>query len=104
MTPEQNEAVQAEIHRRIAPMLSKRQQGTVMHEVRAALGACEDEVWTTRDGRRIPIDRMTEEHAKNTLRMILRNRRRLAALKAALVSLSVTFDEIEADDGKWGKD
>ena len=29
--------------------------------------------WTTREGKRILVDDMTESHAKNTLKMILRN-------------------------------
>jgi hypothetical protein len=30
--------------------------------------------WTTREGKRILVDDLTESHAKNTLKMILRNR------------------------------
>ena len=30
--------------------------------------------WTTREGKRILVDDMTDSHAKNTLKMILRNR------------------------------
>ncbi len=30
--------------------------------------------WTTKEGKRILVDDMTESHAKNTLKMILRNR------------------------------
>ncbi len=32
------------------------------------------EVWTTGDGRRIHLDDMTEAHAKNIIRMALRQR------------------------------
>lgn len=35
----------------------------------------EDEIWTTKDGRKIPVGEMTESHVRNTLRMILKNRR-----------------------------
>ena len=35
----------------------------------------EEEYWTTKDGRKIAVGDMTEEHLKNTLRMILRKRR-----------------------------
>ena len=35
----------------------------------------EDEVWTTKEGQRVHVFQMTEEHAKNALRMILRKRR-----------------------------
>lgn len=34
-----------------------------------------DEYWTTRDGRQIAVGDMTEQHAKNCLRMILRRNR-----------------------------
>ena len=34
-----------------------------------------EEVWTTQDGKTIAVDDMTEEHAKNALRMILRKSR-----------------------------
>lgn len=37
----------------------------------------EDEIWTTRDGRKIAVGDMDEQHVRNTLRMILRNRRRM---------------------------
>lgn len=35
-----------------------------------------DEVWIQRDGTPIAVGDMTEGHAKNTLRMILRNRKK----------------------------
>lgn len=35
-----------------------------------------DEIWTTRDGRKIAVADMSEEHVRNTLRMLLRNMRR----------------------------
>jgi hypothetical protein len=34
-----------------------------------------DEIWITKDGRKIKVADMTEKHAKNVLRMILRQRR-----------------------------
>jgi hypothetical protein len=39
----------------------------------------DDEIWTTQDGRQIPVGEMNVEHLRNVLRMILRNRRREAA-------------------------
>lgn len=42
-----------------------------------------DETWTMRDGRTIAIKDMTEEHAKNCLRLICRRRRLAARQKAA---------------------
>lgn len=38
----------------------------------------DDEIWTTRDGRKIPVGEMSEDHVRNALRMILRKRRKLA--------------------------
>ena len=35
----------------------------------------DDEIWTQKDGTEILVNDMTEAHAKNALRMILRNRR-----------------------------
>lgn len=37
----------------------------------------EDEIWTTRDGRKIPVGELTEEHARNILRMLIRKGRDL---------------------------
>jgi len=37
----------------------------------------EDEIWTCRDGRKIPVGEMSEEHVRNALRMILRAQREL---------------------------
>jgi len=36
----------------------------------------EDEIWTMKDGSKIQVGEMTEDHAKNALRMVLRNRRK----------------------------
>lgn len=33
------------------------------------------EYWTTKDGTRVDIDKMSVEHLRNTLKMIVRNRR-----------------------------
>jgi hypothetical protein len=35
----------------------------------------DDEIWTTQDGRQIPVGEMNVEHLRNVLRMILRKRR-----------------------------
>lgn len=32
----------------------------------------EDEVWIAKDGRKIPVSELTEEHAKNIIRMLIR--------------------------------
>jgi hypothetical protein len=50
----------------------------------------DDEYWTTRDGRRIAVGEMTEEHVRNTLRMILRKRRRISERTSTLAR---TLDE-----------
>jgi hypothetical protein len=37
-----------------------------------------DEIWTTRDGQKIAVGDMDEQHVRNALRMILRARRKMA--------------------------
>jgi len=53
----------------------------------------EEEVWTTRDGRKIAVGDMEPQHLRNTLRMILR-KRRLAQqrLKRIQLDLDIDFD------------
>lgn len=36
----------------------------------------EDEIWVTKDGRKIAVSDMSENHVRNALRMILRNARK----------------------------
>jgi hypothetical protein len=60
-----------------------------------------DEIWECKDGRSIAVGDMSEAHVRNTLRMILRARRRKEeiireALAKALAPLS--GDE----EAKWG--
>lgn len=45
--------------------------------IRIALGNLHqpDEWWVTREGRRMLVDKMSETHVRNTLRLILRRRR-----------------------------
>ncbi len=46
-----------------------------------------DEVWVTKDGRRIEVKDLEEEHCREILRMLIRNarrRRRREALKAQI--------------------
>lgn len=38
----------------------------------------DDEIWTTRDGRKIAVGDMEESHVRNALRMLLRARRKKA--------------------------
>lgn len=35
-----------------------------------------DEIWTTRDGRNIPVGEMSEDHVRNALRMVIRRQRK----------------------------
>lgn len=34
-----------------------------------------DEIWITKDGKHIPVEQLTEEHAKAIIRMFLRNKK-----------------------------
>lgn len=52
------------------PLQSPTQPGT---------GASDDETWTCRDGRKITVGSMAEDHVRSVLRMILRKHRRLQA-------------------------
>lgn len=63
-----------------------------------------DEIWKCEDGRRIPVGELTEDHAKNILRMILRNRRRQRALQHDLDRLEVSLRAMVEEDRMWGKD
>jgi hypothetical protein len=47
---------------------------------------------------------MTEAHAKNVLRMILRNNRQRRALQADLDRLEVSLREMVEEHRKWGSD
>jgi len=65
-----------------------------------------DELWIARDGRRLLVGEMDEEHVRNALRMMLRARRRAMQLKALHTQLEFMrklADEID-DDRKWGDD
>lgn len=37
----------------------------------------QEEYWTTREGKTIPVGDMTEQHAKNALRMMIRNQKKI---------------------------
>ena len=80
----------------------------------------DDEVWTTGNGRRIRVGDMDEQHVRNTLRMILRNRRKRAAKLAELKALferlrtelsyhraldiEMAWPWDDDEDRKWGSD
>jgi chemotaxis regulatin CheY-phosphate phosphatase CheZ len=63
-----------------------------------------DEIWKCQDGRLIAVGDMTEAHAKNALRMILRNRRKRAALQVDLNKLEDHWADLYEEDRKWGSD
>ncbi len=62
-----------------------------------------DEVWTTRDGERLKVSEMSEQHVRAALNMVIRRaryRRRVAALRAKL--MEQIRAGIDADEGHWG--
>lgn len=61
------------------------------------------EVWITRDGRRLRVDEMTEDHVRATLNMILRARRKARKLTKSLQRLNRWIEEADSDNGKWGR-
>ena len=62
-----------------------------------------DEIWVTRDGRQIPVGELSEEHAKNIIRMILRAQRlELERFKKDILpmiekEINVIFTDIETE-------
>jgi hypothetical protein len=82
-----------------------------------------DEVWVTKDGRHIPVGELQAEHARNIIRMILKDRRKrrptIVALAEMVRRLIVGAEAREAEllqrlhddiyndvmeDRKWGSD
>jgi septum formation topological specificity factor MinE len=63
-----------------------------------------DEIWKCQDGRLVAVGDMTEAHAKNALRMILRNRREQRARQVDLDRLQEELLAEIAEDRKWGSD
>lgn len=59
-----------------------------------------DEVWVTKDGRRIEVQDLPESHVKNILRMILR-KQRLDRDEAMLPSAKFRAGLFDMDDGDW---
>jgi len=61
--------------------------------------ACgKDEFWTMRNGQRIAVSGMSEEHVRNTLRMIIRSKRRVMnILSAQEDAFSTHEDDILTD-------
>jgi hypothetical protein len=54
-----------------------------------------EEFWTKRDGTRIAVGDMDVEHLQNTLRMIIRNNRRLVEKHEELAFPEMTYFEWE---------
>jgi hypothetical protein len=63
-----------------------------------------DEIWKCEDGRRIPVGELTEDHAKNILRMILRQRRERRALRRADRIVYQHLPDFDEEDRKWCSD
>lgn len=61
-----------------------------------------DEIWITRDGTRITVSDMTEQHAKNALRMCIRQRRlsTLTPREAAFLKQRVQADMADEEREK----
>ena len=63
----------------------------------------QDEIWTTRDGRKIAVGDMSEDHVRESLRMILRQKRRRHRIEARMKNLMQDIHYlVEADGRKWG--
>jgi len=60
----------------------------------------EDEIWECKDGRRIPVSEMSEDHVRSTLRMIIRTRRR----KEELIRSDIrgALSRLDQNDDSWG--
>jgi hypothetical protein len=56
-----------------------------------------DEVWTKEDGTMIVCQDLNLEHAKNIIRMIIRNERRLAKAEQDIIDYVNTLSEDDAD-------
>lgn len=61
------------------------------------------ERWRTRDGRKIAVSDMDEDHVRATLNMLIRNRRVRAMLKRDLQALEQWIDGSINDDTRYGK-
>ena len=59
-----------------------------------------DELWITRDGRRLLVGDMHEDHARNALRMMLRALRRAREREHLATQLKM-LREIAGEDDEW---
>jgi hypothetical protein len=87
--------------------------GPTLRRVLGHLSPYPDEVWVTADGRRLKVGQMDEQHVRNTLRLVLKNRRlereaqsiknRRAILRDALRAVVEKHaEECIGEDRKWG--
>ena len=62
----------------------------------------QDEIWTTEDGTQIAIGDLTENHAKNILRMIIKQKREKDEFfrKEILPKISGMLEELQGTDGE----
>lgn len=58
------------------------------------------EVWVTAGGRNIPVNEMSEDHAKNVLNMLLRKEK---VFQGKSEICNDSYYEIMGGDAKWGK-
>ena len=54
----------------------------------------DDEVWTTRDGRKLKVGDMEESHVRNTLRMLIRRGRKR---NEKIAELKVIFEQMQSE-------
>jgi hypothetical protein len=54
--------------------------------------------WTTKDGRTIPVDDLSESHAKNILKMLIRNQNKNQSSVNHYSSTEGKWDLAEVDD------
>lgn len=66
----------------------------------------EDEIWTTRDGRRLKVGEMEEAHVRDALRLVIRRHRkrmaRQARTRAIIEAAERDLDYCITEDMKWG--
>lgn len=68
-----------------------------MDTLPAAKPVVEEEVWTTMDGRKIPIGEMEVDHLRNAMRTLMRKKRMVQASRAY-------SQDLEAQRRKWQDD
>lgn len=59
------------------------------------------ETWTTESGEAITVDKMSEQHAKNVLNLLLKRNKRLQVKIETLKGMSKEFRDIMNHDHDW---